>query len=146
MRPFSKGSLRLLGLALGYGVFGIGMAAAPAQQTVSPYYTAPGNYGTSYGTSSYGSVRTHSNYGPPTYGRGLRPYAVANNQWGRGIWGQASGPAPVPNPAPYTYQGRYGTWTDPRQQAQRTLPPAPPIGAYAPTVGPGYGIRRPSAY
>ena len=32
------------------------------------------------------------------------------------------------------------------QQAQRMLPPAPPIGAYAPTVGPGYGIRRPSAY
>ena len=25
-------------------------------------------------------------------------------------------------------------------------PPAPPMGAYAPTVAPGYGTRRPSAY
>lgn len=138
-------SLRFVGFAFGYGLTGIGMVACPAQQTISPYYTAPGNYGTQYGTASYGAVRTHSQFGPPSYGRGTRPYAVANNAWGRGIWGQATGPAPVPNPQPYTYSGRYSTWKDPRQQG-RQLPPPPPIGAYAPTLGPGYGTRRPSAY
>lgn len=146
MHLHSIRSLRLIGLSFGCGMLGFGMALAEAQTGVSPYYTAPGNYGTSYGSASYGTVRTHSNYASPAYGRAMRSYAVANNAWGQGIWGQATGPAPVPNPRPYTDQGRYRTWADPRQQAQRQLPPLPPIGAYAPTLGPGYGTRRASAY
>lgn len=146
LSPFR--SFRFVGMSFGYGLLGVGMAAVSAQSPVSPYYTAPGNYGTSYGTASYGTARTHSNYPSANYGPAMRPYAVANNAWGRGIWAQApSRPVPVPNPQPYTYQGSYRTWTDPRsRQAQRQLPPPPPIGAYAPTLGPGYGTRRISAY
>lgn len=146
MRSKALRSIKLIRLFVGFGLAGVGMAAsAQAQQAVSPYYTAPGNYGTSYGYSSYGAVRTYSQYGSPAYGRGGRPYVTAQNQWGSGIWGQNApqqgAPVQVPQPA-----GRYQTWAAPYRPGQVANPPAPPMGAYAPTVAPGYGMRRPSAY
>lgn len=145
MRAWALGRFRPVwrkSLPLGLIWFGVG--TVPAQQNVSPYYAAPGNYGTSYGTAGYGAVRTQSNFASPGYGRGLRPYAVAQNQWGSGIWNQGNRMntyGQVQQPA-----SRYGTWAAPYQQGQAATPPPPPIGAYAPTVGPGYGLRRPSAY
>lgn len=146
MRSKALRSIRLFDISLRLGLAGFGMfATAHAQQSVSPYYTAPGNYGTSYGTASYGAVRTYSQYGSPLYGRGMRPYTVAQNQWGAGIWSQNTyqqgAPVQVQQPA-----GRYQTWAAPYRAGQVANPPAPPIGAYAPTLGPGYGMRRPSAY
>lgn len=148
MRSKALRSIRLIQISLRFGLAGLGMVATTetqAQQAVSPYYTAPGNYGTNYGYSSYGAVRTYSQYGSPAYGRGVRPYAIAQNQWGSGIWGQNThqqgAPVQVPQPA-----GRYQTWAAPYRPNQTANPPAPPIGAYAPTLGPGYGTRRPSAY
>ena len=135
-------TLRVIGLNVGFWLVGTGHQIAQAQQQTSTYYTAPGNYGTSYGRASYGAVRTYSNFSSPGYGRSMRPYAVVQNPWGSGIWNQpgAAGPQPVP------YQDPYQTWAAPYRQGQELAQPLPPIGAYAPTLGPGYGMRRPTAY
>lgn len=137
VRPFWRGSL-----VLGFAWFGSGTVSA--QQGVSPYYAAPGNYGTSYGTAGYGAIRTRSNFPSPGQRGGVRPYAVAQNQWGAGLWNQGNRMptyGQVQQPA-----SSYSTWAVPDQNGQTPSTPLPPIGAYAPTLGPGYGLRRQAAY
>ena len=142
MRINTLRSIRVVGLTIGFWCVGTDHQVVQAQQEVSSYYTAPGNYGTSYGRAGYGAVRTYSNFSSPGYGRSMRPYAVIQNPWGSGIWNQpnAVGPQPVP------YQDPYQTWAVPNRSGQDVTQPLPPIGAYAPTLGPGYGMRRPTAY
>jgi len=144
-RAFGQ-SQHVLRRTVSLGLMWFGVGSVSAQQGGSGWYNAPGNYGTSYGAAGYGAVRTQSNFPSPGYGRGLRPYAVAQNQWGSGIWNQGNRMntyGQVQQPA-----GRYGTWGAPyqHQQGQAYAQPNPPIGAYAPTVGPGTGLRRRSAY
>lgn len=144
MRSWAMGRLPRLWLSMPLGLVCCGFGSASAQQGISPYYAAPGNYGTSYGTAGYGAIRTYSNFPSPGYGRGIRPYAVAQNQWGSGIWNQGDRMptyGQVQQPA-----SAYQTWAVPNQSGQASSQPLPPIGAYAPTIGPGYSYRRPSAY
>lgn len=135
-------SARLIALLIGLCYLASGPSAAKAQDQVSSYYTSPGNYGTSYGQAGYGAVRTHSDFPSPGYGHSMRQYAVKQNQWGSGIWLQPGANALMPA----SYQIPYQTWAVPSRSGVQSNQPLPPIGSYAPTLGPGYGLRRASAY
>jgi hypothetical protein len=107
-------------------------AVAPDARTgLNPAYAVPGNYGMMFGTASYGSVRTYSEFSSP-YGPGYRygyaPASFLPGPYGLGLWRPGS-----PNaygPAPYAYR----TFPIPYDPTLRT--PTPPIGLYAPGFGP----------
>ncbi len=52
------------------------LSVVPGSETAHGFFAAPGNYGTSLGTPSYGSVRTYSEFSSPYgggYGYGYAP-------------------------------------------------------------------------
>jgi len=96
---------------------------------LNPYFSAPGYYGTSYGSATYGMPRTYTTFSSPFgvgYGYGYAPYGLAPGRFGVGLWR----PGLV---APgYTYGASYyNTFAIPGAPA-----PAPPFGVYAPAFGP----------
>ena len=112
--------------------------AAPLEDTQEAYiadiYNAPGNYGTAYGSASFGKPRTWSAYSSSYgggYGTGYGPSAILPGRHGVGIWseGAASGGAGVPA------TGFYWTFRVPYSTALPT-PSGPPMGFYAPAYGP----------
>lgn len=137
---------RLLGVAL----VGIGTASAPApswgQVTTSPavaapsldrvrrFYAAPGFYGTSLGTPSYGSVRTYSEFSSPFgagYGYGYAPASFLPGPYGVGLWRPG-----VVSPG-YYYGASYHSYrTFPAPYTPGSTVETPPFGAYAPAFGP----------
>jgi hypothetical protein len=100
------------------------------------WYAAPGFYGTSWGYSSYGMPRTYSSFASPFgagYGYGYGPSALAPGPYGWSLWRPGvSAPGYTYSPsAIYNTTGGLG----------KTLwyGQGPPIGAYAPYLGPGGG-------
>jgi hypothetical protein len=99
-------------------------------------YAAPGGYGMMWGSPSYGSIRTYTEFSSPYglgYGYGYAPYGFLPGRYGVGLWrpglstyGYVYGAAP--------YYG-YRTFPVPYDPTGKT--PAPPVGAYAPAFGPG---------
>ena len=119
-------------------------AATTAAQEIKPalpaaysrgFFEAKGYYGTSYGSASYGSVRAYSSFSSP-FGAGMRygyPPATILPGWGTAIWRGGS------NTAADQYAGSsrsYRTWAVPYVGSE-PAGPLPPMGAYAPSYGPG---------
>lgn len=103
----------------------------------NPYYAAPGNYGTSWGTASYRSVRAYSEFSSPYgagYAYGYTPATVLPGRHGVGTW------RPGATRSPYVLGGpnSYRTWAAPFGRADASLPPPPPFGVYAPGFGPSF--------
>jgi hypothetical protein len=100
---------------------------------LSPYYAAPGNYGTAYGYPSYGYPRTYTSFSSPYgngIGYGLAPYGYASNRFGVGLWRPGY---TVPG---YAYRSSYYWTFAPAPIRPPVAAPFPPFGAYAPGYGP----------
>jgi len=127
---------------LSVGIVGVALALVPgpAQAQVSlaaPYrmngiFAAPGYYGTSYGSPSFGMPRTYSEFSSPYgagYGYGLAPYGLPPGKFGVGLW-RPGFVAPG-----YGYGASYyQTYSVPYTTA--TGFNGPPMGVYAPGFGP----------
>jgi hypothetical protein len=110
-------------------------AASAAERSFLDVYGAPGNYGTMYGSASYGVPLNHSRYSSSYgagYAYGYPPATILPGPYGMGIW----------RPSQYAQSPGYR----PGDGFYRTIPipytahstaPLPPIGAYAPDYGPG---------
>ena len=102
---------------------------------VPPYYAAPGLYGVSFGSASFGVPRTYSEFSSP-YGAGylygLPQYGLIPGRYGAGLW--RPGVAMPDNS--YDSSHSYRTFPTP-EPAAHVFPP-PPLGVYAPGFGPNY--------
>jgi hypothetical protein len=118
---------------------------------VSDYFVGPGWYGTSYGFASYGFPQTYSVFTAfpgPSYGNNYPPYGLLPGRYGVGLWrpgyvapGYVYGASYYPSSgfSYRTFPVMYGT-------AGRSMDPAPPIGYYAPALGPGPDPRPRPVY
>ena len=108
----------------------------PASFRMNGYYTAPGYYGTSFGSPSYGSVRTYTAFSSPYgggYGNGYAPYGLLPGRYGVGLWRPG-----FVSPG-YTYGASYysyRTFPVPYPGSPASVVQTPGIGAYAPAYGP----------
>ena len=111
-----------------------GVVVPPTPFRVNPYFAAPGYYGMAYGSQSYGLTRTYTSFSSPYgagYGYGYAPYGMLPGRYGVGLW-RPGFVAPG-----YVYgASSYRTFPVPAG-APGPLPPAPPVGVYAPAFGPG---------
>jgi hypothetical protein len=93
------------------------------------YFAAPGLYGMSYGSASYGMPRTYSVFSSPYgagYGYGYDPYGLPPGRFGVCLW-RPGFVAPG-----YAYGASYyQTFAVPG-----VVGPLPPVGVYAPGFGP----------
>ena len=100
------------------------------------YYGAPGYYGTSYGSASYGVPRLTTGYSSP-YGPGFAygygPSGFASNKYGVGLW------RPGFATAGYVYGAGYSYRTFPASTWPVPSGIGPPFGMYAPGFGPTAG-------
>jgi hypothetical protein len=129
-------------------VVGFAMAAlaAPARAQVavggftSPmrvngYYAAPGLFGMAYGSPSVGMKRTYTEFASPYpgggYGYGYAPYGMLPGRFGVGLW------RPGFATDGYVYGASYYYRTFPVPYTPGVNTPTPPVGAYAPGLGPG---------
>jgi hypothetical protein len=100
---------------------------------LSPYYAAPGNYGTAYGYASYGYPRTYTSFSSPYgggMGYGVAPYGYISNRYGVGLWRPGY---TVPG---YAYRSSYYWTYAPAPIRPPVSAPFPPFGSYAPGFGP----------
>jgi len=110
------------------------VVAAPAPFRINAYFAAPGYYGTTFGSPSFGLTRTYTSFSSPGpgYGYGYAPYGLLPGRYGVGLW-RPGFVAPG-----YVYGASYyDTFAIPSAPA-----PAPPIGLYAP----GFGAPSPPSY
>ena len=128
---------------LSVGIVGIALALMPGSAAraqaplAAPYrmnaiFSAPGLYGTSYGSPSFGMARTYSEFSSPYgggYGYGLGAYGLPPSKYGVGLW-RPGFVAPG-----YAYGASYyQTYSVPYTTA--TGFNGPPFGVYAPGFGP----------
>lgn len=104
-------------------------ASAPATPyRMNGYLAAPGLYGMSYGSPSYGVPRTYTAFNSPMspgYGFGYAPYGLLPGRYGVGLW-RSGFVAPG-----YVYgASSYQTFAAPGAPG-----PLPPVGIYAPGFG-----------
>ncbi len=109
--------------------------ALPANPAFMATYGAPGRFGMAYGSPSYGLTATYSVFSSPYgpgYGYGYGPAALLPGRYGVGLW-RPGFVAPG-----YIYgAGFYRTFPVPFQPVDGG--PVPPVGAYAPHLGPPPG-------
>jgi hypothetical protein len=115
-----------------------------ASYRVSDYLGAPGLYGMSYGFASYGMPQTYSvfsAYPGASYGATLPPYGILPGRYGVGIWrpgfvapGYVYGASYYYPPSSFSYR-TFAVGTGPGSAGNRLAPP-PPVGVYAPALGP----------
>jgi hypothetical protein len=152
-RDLVNRSARVLAVVIALGL-GVPSAGALAQQVapdsgymssyrVSNYFIAPGWYGMSYGFASYGMPQTYSVFSAfpgPSSGSNFPPYGLLPGRFGVGLW------RPGYLSAGYVYGASYYPSSD---FSYRTFPvtygatptagpmvPPPPVGVYAPALGP----------
>jgi len=102
-------------------------------ETGKGFFAAPGNYGMSFGTPSYGSVRTYSSFSSPYgggYAYGYSPYALLPGRYGAGLWQPGVAQGPLDNVGAHSYR------TFPVPYTRGTTAVTPPVGFYAPAFGP----------
>lgn len=103
-------------------------------RNISDYYAAPGLYGVSWGSPSYGVARTYTNFSSPYgagYGYGYAPNSLMPGPWGMEMWRPGFSTAGYTYGAS-TYDGYYRTFPYPF----RPYAPPAPLGLYAPYFGP----------
>ena len=147
----------LLASAIG---FGISVPEAGAQvlagspymssYRVSDYFVGPGWYGTSYGFASYGFPQTYSVFSAfpaSSYAANYPPYGLLPGRYGVGLWRPGYvAPGYVYGASYYPSTGLgYRTFPVNYGMAGRAMDPAPPMGYYAPALGPGPD-PRPAPY
>jgi hypothetical protein len=113
------------------------LPAAAVPMRINRFFAAPGWYGVSYGSASYGLPRTYSEfaspygpgyaYGYPPFGYGLLP-----GRFGVGLW------RPGFVESGYVYGGAYNYRTFPVPYVPGQPAVTPPVGVYAPAFGPAY--------
>lgn len=111
----------------------VGSSTFAGVSGLSPYYAAPGNYGTAYGYPSYGYPRTYTSFSSPYgggFGYGYAPYGYASNRFGVGLWRPGY---TVPG---YSYRSSYYWTFAPAPIRPPVAAPFPPFGTYAPGFGP----------
>lgn len=115
---------------------GGGVANSYTAYGISPYYAAPGHFGTMWGVPGYGSVRTYTAFSSPYgagYGYGYAPYGLLPGPYGVRLW------RPGFTAPGYVYGGSYyNTWLAPYQPSTAGF--QAPIGLYAPYFGPPPGF------
>lgn len=132
---------KLLGAMVLVATLTIGAQSAHAQRTAPVgYYTgansvygAPGYYGTSFGTASYGVPRTYSTFNSPYgvgYGYGYPTPGFLPGRYGVNLW-RPGYAAPG-----YLYGAPTGYRTFPVRTWPAPTPYGPPFGVYAPGFGP----------
>ena len=148
-----NGPAWLLAIVLGLGCSGrSAQAQGPAGNAymdtyrVSTYFIAPGWYGTSYGYGSYGMPQMYSVYSAypgPSYGSNFPPYGLLPARYGVGLWRPGYvAPGYVYGASYYPSSGfAYRTFPFQLGAPGGALTVPPPIGVYAPTLGPGMGAR-----
>ena len=133
---------------LGVWLFGVGAAFAPAaraqsvpvavvpgSETAHGFFAAPGNYGMSLGTPSYGSVRTYSSFSSPYgagYAYGYAPAGYLPGRFGVGLWRPGYAETPLDNAGYHSYR----TFPVPFRAGVPAV--TPPVGLYAPAFGPPF--------
>jgi hypothetical protein len=104
--------------------------ATSVDQAYAATYLAPGNYGMAWGSASYKVPRSYSAFSSPYgggYGLGYAPTTVSANPFGAGLW------RPTPEDRGHQFNaGGYRTFPVP----PNAIRPLPPVGAYAPSLGP----------
>ena len=113
----------------------VALSVVPGSETAHAFFAAPGLYGTSLGTASYGSVRTYSEFSSPYgggYGYGYAPSGFIPGPYGAGLWRPSTVQTPLYNAA---YQS-YRTFPVPYVAGVSAVTPS--IGFYAPAFGPPY--------
>jgi hypothetical protein len=102
---------------------------------INGYYAAPGLYGMAYGSPSTGMVRTYTSFSSPYgagYGYGYAPYGLLPGRYGVGLW-RPGFVAPG-----YVYGASYyRSFMIPESATNYPLLSPPPVGVYAPNLGPG---------
>ena len=101
-------------------------------------YAAPGYYGMSYGSASFGVPRTYSAFSSPYgqgYGYGYAPSSFLPGRFGIQLW------RPGFVTPGYTF-GASSYRTFPVPYVPGAVAPSPPVGVYAPAFGPSayYGF------
>ena len=119
----------------------VGFGSARAQGPVPPayfsgaysVYGAPGFYGTSYGTASYGVPRTFTAFNSPYgvgYGLGYPTPGFLPGKYGSNLWRPGLAAPGYLYGAPTAYRTfPIRVWSGPTAYG-------PPIGVYAPSLGP----------
>lgn len=108
----------------------------PTVRDPGPYkgfFAAPGNYGMSFGSPSYGTVRANSSFSSPYglgYGYGYNPYGLIPGRYGVGLWRPGYAEPPLYNAGDHSYR------TFPVPYSPHVSTVTPPIGYYAPGFGP----------
>jgi hypothetical protein len=100
------------------------------------YFAAPGLYGMSFGAPSVGIPRTYTSFSSPYgagYGYGYAPYGMLPGRFGVGLWR----PGFVAPGYAYGASYYYRTFPIPASLSPVPLLPPPPVGVYAPGLGPG---------
>lgn len=99
-------------------------------------YVAPGLYGMAWGSASYGMVRNYTEFTSsycPGYAYGYPPASFLPGPYGAGLWRPGSAAA---SGFPLSH-GQYRTFAVPPAPG-----PPPPVGVYAPFLGPPFLIGR----
>ena len=115
------------------------VSADPPFRGPNTIFGAPGYYGTSYGTASFGVPRLYSEFSSPYgggYGYGYARPALAQNAFGEGLWRAGREPSTTIYGAPGAYR------TFPVETWPRPAGSGPPFGEYAPFFGPEAARRR----
>ncbi len=127
--------LRLIGILLvGMTLLllsSVGEVRAQGSGRRAPIYDAPGYYGMSWGSRSFGVPRTHSNFTSPFggvgYGYGFDQYHLSPGRFGVGLWRPSFANQNL------AQGGLYRTFPVPR--GGYFPPPGVPVGYYAPSLG-----------
>jgi hypothetical protein len=96
----------------------------------------------SYGFASYGMPQTYSvfsAYPGPSYGTNYPPYGILPGRYGVGLWRPGYVAPGYVYGASYSYYPnslQYRTFPVPYSAAAYQRMPPPPVGVYAPALGP----------
>ncbi|MFO0908836.1 MAG: hypothetical protein U0794_10840 [Isosphaeraceae bacterium] len=125
----------MMGVILGSGRSASGQEPIPASVPTldNPVYAAPGNYGMAWGSPSYGLKRTYSEFSSPYgrgYGYGYPPTGFLPGRHGVGLWR----PDFVESGTIFGGPNSYRTFAVPYTPGKPVW--TPPVGAYAPALGP----------
>lgn len=114
---------------------GAGVTVLPGTETARGFFAAPGHYGMSLGSPSYGSVRTYSEFSSPYglgYGYGYAPYGLLPGPYGVRLWRPDIVADPLYNAGYHSYR----TFAVPYVRGVPAV--TPPVGLYAPAFGPPF--------
>jgi hypothetical protein len=106
---------------------------------VSDYLGSPGLYGMSYGYASYGMPQTYSVFSAmpgPSYGTTYPPYGLMPGRYGAGLWRPGFVAPGYVYGASYYYPASGNSYRTFAVGNRAGIASPPPVGVYAPALGP----------